>query len=309
MPPTQIPPTDPPPPTEIPPTEIPATEVPPTEIPATEVPTETPTQTPNPFPTTPSVRPTNPPSQPSLPQPSVPVDTGEVAITCVPVSSEATPIADAASWDLRRCTMSLSLGGIKSLDIRAFSSDPGWRVVLLDPDDARTPGLLNASNNRTVVDEFNDGRAEFLLGTQLTCSTLGATTLEFAIIGSAGGSSNPLAATGTLALERPTPPKPTVVLTAADIDSSGATPAGSFAFTWERDEPALCPWQISLTLTGAGDLEVMDLAGPVGIAAVTSSGAVIITIPPGSLSGDAGLDVAFLTGTPTAVGVEAQVRP
>jgi hypothetical protein len=255
------------------------------------------------------VPPTNPPSQPAPPQPTGPVEAGEVTITCVPLSAEATPIVDAVAWNLRRCTVPLALGAVDSLDIRAVSSDPGWRVVLLDPDDARTPGLLNASNNRTVVDDFSGGVAEFLLGTQLTCSALGATTLEFTIVGSVDGSNAPLEATGTLALDAPAPSTATVVLTAATIDTSGDTASGAFAFTWEREEPALCPWQITLTLAGAEDLDVAELVGPEGITTVTIPGAIVITIPPASSSSDADLTVTFLSGGPTAVGLEVQVRP
>lgn len=314
--PTQPPqPTQPPPSTEVPPTQIPPTdppaptEIPPTEIPATEEPTEEPTQTPEPFPSTPNVQPANQPSQPSPPQPSGPVDAGEIELTCSPVSTLATPVADAEDWDLRRCTVPLDLDGIESLDIRATSSDAGWRVILLDPDDVRTPGLLNASNSRTVVDDVNGNTAEFLLGTQRTCSALGATTLEFDIVGSARGSDAPVEATGILTLDNPSTAEATVDLATATIDASGDLPIGSFAITWQRDSAAACPWQITLTLTGVEDLDVIELSGPSVIAAVTMPGMVIITVPTESLSGEVQLSLGFSSGTPTAVGVEAQVRP
>jgi hypothetical protein len=218
-------------------------------------------------------------------------------------------VADAEGWDIRRCTVPLSLRGVDSLDIRATSSDPGWRIVLLEPDDVRTPGLLNASNNRTVIDDFGDGPLEFLLGAQVTCSALGGTILEFALVGSSNGVSTPLEAVGTLSLEPPILPAPSVVITAATIGSSGDIPTGSVAITWERGGPATCPWQITLALAGVDALEVIELTGSEGVSAVTMPGVVVITVPPANPSGDIELDLAFSGGTPTAVSVEAQVRP
>lgn len=302
-PPTQVPPTDPPPP----PTEVPVTEIPPTEIPATEQPTETPTNTPDPFPSTPSVPPTNPPVQQQPQQPSGPVDAGEVEIDCSPRASQATPIANAEVWNLQTCTVPLVFGGVSSLDIRAISSDPGWRVILLDPDDASTPGMLNASNNRTVVDDLDGSAPEFLLGTQRTCSALGSTTLTFELRGTQGNGS--VEATGTFAIEAPVVTEISVDLLAASIDTSGETARGAFTVAWQRSDAPICPWQVTLTLPGASGVTQEHLSGPTGITAVTIAGTVIITVPADARTGEFRLEVSFPESPPIAAGVEAQVRP
>ena len=305
-PPTQAPPTKVP-PTEPPPTQVPPTEIPSTEVPVTEQPTEAPTNTPDPFPSTPSVPPPNAPVREQAPPTSGPDDAGDVELDCTPQASQATPIANADAWNLHVCVIPEVFQGSDSLDVTATSSDPGWRVILLDPADASTPGLLNASNNRTVIDDVNRAEDTFLLGVQRTCSALGNTTLSFELRGNQQG--RELEATATLPVEMPPATDVQVDLLAAKVEAAGDTATGAFTIAWQRPDAPVCDWQVTVTLPGSGAIAMEHLSGPGGIAAVTTTGRVIVTIPATARTGEFRLEVSFPDGPPTAAGVEAQVRP
>jgi hypothetical protein len=312
-PPTQAPPTQEPPtqapPTQAPPTEAPPTEIPPTEAPSTEVPpTEGPTETPDPFPATPGAPPPNPPSRPT----QLPVDmveTGEAVIDCSAAAGLATPSADTGGWSLSRCSVTLPFSDIDSIDIQARSSDPGWRIVLLDPARVRTPGLLEASNNRAVIDDPSAESVEFVLGARQTCSALGSTSLTFDFTGTRDGANGEITATGTIALESPDPSPVTLDLTEASLDTSESPVSGTFSITWERASSGACPWHIVLVLPGAQEILVNGISGPAGMGAVATEGAVIITVPADVASDALELELEFPVGPPTSAGLEAQVRP
>ena len=271
-PPTAVPttpPTAPPPPTEQPTGE--ATE-PPTEVPATTVPAppDLPQQQQPPPP--PRIQPTQPPAATQPPN--------DATIDCDLVDAANPPIAGDADWSLYDCMFELDFGQLASIDIQGMTETPGWRVILVDLDAPDTPGLLDASNNRIVLDDLeNAAAAHFMLGVRLSCTAFTATELEFEIAGARVGASTPIETIATLPITAESVPIPELTLE-------------SFAFTDTTGDivvrydnaPTTCGWQLLMTFGGADTgqpeaLAIVSVDGSGGTTTSLANGAISILFP------------------------------
>ncbi len=320
---TETPPTDVPgtqQPTVVPPTEIPVTEQPtevpteqPTEVPTdvpTEQPTEEPTETPEPFPTDVPATPAADTAPP--PATTQPPEVREAEVTCgQPGAGDATPAStptssiDTGDWTLLFCTIDLDASGLDRVQVRATSTTPGWRVILVDEDAPNTPGLLNASNNLVTFEpDPASPQVRFLLGYQRSCSALPSTRLAFEISGSADGSQQ-MAATAELVIEEAASTLPVVSIDALWVDTERDPAPTSIRLIW-TGAPLACAWNLVVTLVEAGD-GAWNLAGTDGVDGTTATiaGSRISVIVPAGASPDGALVLSLVPAGGDALTIDS----
>jgi hypothetical protein len=226
------------------------------------------------------------------------------------LDATATPVAgDPGDWTLLFCTLPLDFGSVESLDIRAETIAPGWRVILVEPSDLNTPGLLNASNNRVELTDL-EGKDEaiFLLGTQRGCSAFPATTLQFEITGERAGASA-VTSSAEMPIAADPEPQPEVTLQSISFNKEGDTGvAGTLTIAYTSAPPD-CPWQLLVTLDTPAVVTVTGLTAPEGTGSASATGLVSLTIPAGTADGVVTLQVAIEGDLPASVLVEAVTFP
>jgi hypothetical protein len=212
-------------------------------------------------------------------------------------------------WALLACTLSLDFGDVESLDIRAETIAPGWRVILVESSDLNTPGLLNASNNRIeLMDIAGEDEATFLLGTQRGCTAFPSTTLQFEITGERDGAAS-VTSTADLPLLADPESQPEVTLQAASFNTEGdAGVTGSLTIAY-AGAPEACSWQVLVTLGTPAVVTVTGMTAPEGTGSASATGLVSLTIPPGETEGVVTLQVAIEGDLPASVLVEAVTFP
>jgi hypothetical protein len=181
--------------------------------------------------------------------------------------------------------------------------------VILAEDDARsTPGLLNASNNRTVIDDLDDQReATFLLGVNVGCTVFPSTTITFEIVGTRTGSDATVEATAKLPLSGAVSAVPEVNIESLAMTVDGDTRIGTMTVHY-RNAPSACGWQLLVTFGDAanglpgvpGDaMAIESMRGPKGTTATAINGTVSILAPAatnGDTEGSIQLTVLFAEG-------------